>query len=144
MLRPILVTTFAALLLLTPQAPAAVVAEGRFGPTQKYTGTGRAIVESSGGTRTLRLSRDFSASAAIRLRMYLATTPSARAHIDLGPMTRRRAELPAPAVGEHPPLPIRRRVVRGRGRAGHARSPTLNAVASRSASSSTTTARRPA
>ena len=92
MLRPILVTTFAALLLLTPQAPAAVVAEGRFGPTQKYTGTGRAIVDSSGGTRTLRLSRDFSASAAIRLRMYLATTPSARAHIDLGPMTRRGAQ----------------------------------------------------
>lgn len=87
-----LLLIIAAPLLLASPASAAVIAEGRFGPTEKYTGTGRATVADSGGTRTLRLSRDFSASAAIRLRLYLATSPSARTRIDLGPMTKRGAQ----------------------------------------------------
>lgn len=76
----------------TSEATAAVVAEGRFGRTAMYTGTGRAIVDSNRGTRTLKLSRDFSASAAIELRMRLATSPSGRTHVDLGPMAKRGAQ----------------------------------------------------
>ncbi len=85
----LVVAAFAA---FASEASATVIAEGRFGRTAMYTGTGRAVVESSRGARTLKLSRDFSASAAIELRLYLATSPSGRTHVDLGRMAKRGAQ----------------------------------------------------
>jgi hypothetical protein len=68
------------------------VVKGRFGPTAKYTGTGTATVRRTGSARTISTSRDFTAKGAIRLRFYLATSPSARQRIDLGPMAKRGAQ----------------------------------------------------
>jgi hypothetical protein len=84
-----------ALLATTGAAPAgagSVIAKGRFGPTEKYTGTGTATVVRRGRGRIIRTSRDFTARGAIRLRFYLATGPSARRHVDLGPMAKRGAQ----------------------------------------------------
>jgi hypothetical protein len=98
---------FAALLvaLLAVLAPAVaaappVLAKGSFGPTAKYTGKGTATVVRVGAARELRLSRDFVAMNAIKLRLYLATSPAATGRVDLGPMRptgAQRFRLPASA-----------------------------------------------
>lgn len=63
------------------------ILRGVFTDTAKYTGSGSASVTRRSGVRTLRVARNFRADpGAIRLRMYLATTPSGGRFIDLGPM----------------------------------------------------------
>jgi hypothetical protein len=70
-----------------------VIAQGTFGPTEKYTGRGTAtVVTGARGARYLRLSRDFRAFNAVKLALYLATSPSANAHINLGSMKARGAQ----------------------------------------------------
>ncbi len=78
----------------------AIIASGKFGPTEKYTGAGTATVVRAGVGRELRLSSDFVAMNAIRLRLYLATSPEATTRIDLGPIRVRgahRLRVPAKA-----------------------------------------------
>jgi hypothetical protein len=71
----------------------AVILEGTFGPTEKYTGRGTAtVVSGANGARTLKLSSNFRAFNAVRLELYLATSPSATKHITLGPMRDRGAQ----------------------------------------------------
>jgi hypothetical protein len=96
-LRRIAISLIASLALpatigAAPAGAGSVVAQGRFGPTAKYTGAGTATVVRSGGARVIRTSRDFTARGAIRLRFYLATSPSARRRVDLGPMAKRGAQ----------------------------------------------------
>jgi hypothetical protein len=96
-MRRLALTTLAAVLVLgavstAPATAGPVLAKGRFGPTEKYTGTGTAIVERRGHRRIIRTSRDFNAKGAVRLRFYLATGPSARTRVDLGPMAKRGAQ----------------------------------------------------
>jgi hypothetical protein len=96
-LRRIAIPLIASLALLAtpgvaPAGAGSVLAKGRFGPTAKYTGTGTATVVRNGGARIIRTSRDFTARGAIRLRFYLATSPSARRRVDLGPMAKRGAQ----------------------------------------------------
>jgi hypothetical protein len=80
-------------LLLPATAVGKVIAEGTFGPTEKYTGRGKAtVVTGEGGTRYLKLSRDFRAFNAVKLALYLATSPSAGRHINLGAMRDRGAQ----------------------------------------------------
>jgi hypothetical protein len=86
------------LALAAPALAADPIAKGAFGPTAKYTGKGTATVVRIGERRELRLSRDFVAMNAVRLRLYLATSASASTKIDLGPMKPRgsqRFRLPA-------------------------------------------------
>lgn len=71
-----------------PKEPATTtILRGTFTDSAKYTGTGSVRVTRRAGVRTLRVGRNFRADpGAIRLRMYLATTPSGDRFIDLGPM----------------------------------------------------------
>ena len=88
-----LVLAAAALALAAPALAAAQpIAKGTFGPTAKYTGKGTATAVRVGAGRELRLSRDFVAMNAIKLRLYLATSPSASTRVDLGPMKPRGAQ----------------------------------------------------
>jgi hypothetical protein len=94
--RTLCVAAALAAVAALPAAPAPadaqVIAQGRFGPTAQYTGTGTATVRRSGSVRTISTSRNFTARGAIRLRLYLATSPTARKRIDLGPMAKRGAQ----------------------------------------------------
>jgi len=92
---------FVGLSSLTAEAASPrLLAKGTFGPTERYTGKGTATVVQLGKSRELRLSSDFVAMNAIKLRLYLARTPSAKVRLDLGPMKARGAQrfrLPARA-----------------------------------------------
>jgi hypothetical protein len=69
------------------------ILRGVFTDSAKYTGDGTATVTRRAGVRTLRLARDFRADPrSIRLRMYLATDATGRAHVDLGPMAESGAQ----------------------------------------------------
>ncbi len=92
MLIPAALACAAVATLAPPATAQTTVAKGRFGPTAQYSGTGTATVRRSGSARTISTSRDFTAKGAIRLRFYLATSPSARQRIDLGPMAKRGAQ----------------------------------------------------
>jgi len=72
----------------TPAKPATTtILRGVFTDSAKYTGTGSVSVTRRAGVGKLRVARNFRADpGAIRLRMYLATTPSGDRFIDLGPM----------------------------------------------------------
>lgn len=63
------------------------ILRGVFTDSAKYTGTGSVSVTRRSGVRTIRVARNFRADpGSIRLRMYLATTPSGDRFVDLGPM----------------------------------------------------------
>jgi len=99
-LATVAILLVAALAPAVSAAPAPVVAKGTFGPTEKYTGKGTATVVKVGKKRELRLSSNFVAMNAIKLRLYLATSPAATSRIDLGPMKptgAQRFRLPASA-----------------------------------------------
>jgi hypothetical protein len=81
-------------LVLPAPAIGKVIAQGSFGPTEKYTGRGKATVvrNGAGDSRFLRLSRDFRAFNAVKLALYLATSAAAETHINLGAMKDRGAQ----------------------------------------------------
>lgn len=69
------------------KASTTTILQGTFTDSAKYTGSGSVAVTRTKAARTIRVARDFRADpGSIRLRMYLATSPSGRTHIDLGPM----------------------------------------------------------
>ena len=61
------------------------ILRGTFTDSAKYTGSGSLAVVRRKSVRTIRVARNFRADpGAIRLRTYLATSPSGRTFIDLG------------------------------------------------------------
>ncbi len=68
-------------------AASVTILRGTFTDSAKYTGSGHVAVTRRKAIRTIRVARDFRADpGSIRLRAYLATSPTGETFIDLGPM----------------------------------------------------------
>jgi hypothetical protein len=78
---------------LPSTATSAVIARGTFGPAGDHTGRGTVtVVAGKNGARYLKLSRTFAAFNAVKLNIYLATSPSARVRRNLGFLEPRGAQ----------------------------------------------------